>query len=121
MQAPPVPKSAAGSRDGSSQLIPPPRASVLTSPAVTALRRVRVALATLLIGVVGYAATTVVDGNAAAIVTLGRWLYPALVCGAAVIVAARAWCSREAQWTWWLIAAALTVPTVRSFLYPALG
>jgi diguanylate cyclase (GGDEF)-like protein len=122
MQVLPVPTSAAVPGDGPSQVIPPPaRASALTFPSVTALRRVRVALATLLIGVVGYGATTVVDSNAAAIVILGQWLYPALMCGTAVIVAARACCSREAHWTWCLIAGALMVPTVRNFLYPVLG
>jgi diguanylate cyclase len=122
MQALSVLTSAVGPGDGPSQVIPPPStACALTFPSVIALRRIRVALAILLIGVVGCGATTVVDSNAAAVVILGQWLYPALMCGAAVIVAARAWCSREAQWTWWLIAGALMVPTVRNIFYPVLG
>jgi diguanylate cyclase (GGDEF)-like protein len=78
-------------------------------------------LAALFVGVVGYGATTVLPSNTAVIALVGQWLYPTLMLGAAAVVAARACLTHEERWAWGLIAAALAIPAMRNFLYPALG
>jgi diguanylate cyclase (GGDEF)-like protein len=93
----------------------------LTLASVAFPRDARVLLIVLLVGVVGYEATTLLDSNAGWTAQIGQWLYPALMLVAAVRVAARARSKGDERWAWWLIAAGMSIPAIRNFLYPALG
>ncbi|MFC7675132.1 putative bifunctional diguanylate cyclase/phosphodiesterase [Mycolicibacterium sp. GCM10028919] len=90
-------------------------------PSASMPRKARLVLAALLLGVVGYGATTLPGSATSTSSALGHWLYPSLMLGAAAMVATRAWCRREERWAWALIAAGMLIPAVRNFLYPAFG
>src|ERR1700712_5547504 len=97
------------------------RPSRLTLTSVAFTLDARVSLIVLLVGVIGYGATTLLDSNAGWSAQIGQWLYPSLMLAAAVRVAARARSNDDERLAWWLIAAGMTIPAVRNFLYPALG
>ncbi|BDX30101.1 hypothetical protein TUM20985_06480 [Mycobacterium antarcticum] len=78
-------------------------------------------MAALLVGVMVYGGMTIVRSNATLITLTGQWLYPSLMLGAAGVVAARACVRRDERGVWWLIAAGMSIPAVRNFLYPAFG
>lgn len=122
MQGSTTPVSGARSTDGLSQEIsnqePPAR---LTYPSVPPVRRSPVPLVALSIGVVGYAATTLFGSNVWWSVTVGQWLYPTLMLATAVAVVVRARSGGDERLAWWLMAAGLSIPAIRNFLYPVLG
>src|SRR5687768_9180610 len=90
-------------------------------PSASMPRKARLVLAALLLGVVGYGATTLPGSATSTSSALGHWLYPSLMLGAAAMVVTRAWSRREERWAWSLIAAGMLIPAVRNFLYPAFG
>jgi diguanylate cyclase (GGDEF)-like protein len=81
----------------------------------------RAALGILLIGVVGYAVTTVVPEHPEPIKVLDRWLHPALMLSAAGLVAARAWWVRDERWAWSLIAVGMILPGLRNLVFAVWG
>ncbi|MBJ7337621.1 MAG: EAL domain-containing protein [Mycolicibacterium sp.] len=114
--------SAAKSGNESSQPISQHRnSSLLTPTSFIVPRRAQLALAALLVGVIGYGVLTTARSNVTAIVLTGQWLYPALMFVAAAVVAARAWSVSQERWAWWLIAAGMFLPAARNMLYAAFG
>jgi diguanylate cyclase len=121
----------AASAHGEASRCTPDRGPWTGVPARWAVRRVRVswaiagaprsaglALAMLLVGVLGFAVTTTMGGAGASV---RSWLRPMLLLLATGIVAARAWWTSDERLAWSLIAAGMFVPAVRSLLFPTFG
>lgn len=100
-----------------------PRSGVRQSSSVSAglPLAARVALLVLLVGVTAHAVTTVLPASVTAAKSVGLWLCPVLMLGAAATVAARVRFRRHDRWAWALIAVGMLIPAIRNALYPAFG